>query len=262
MGPAGAECEVGSAPRDVIVSQASGWTPRSISIVVPVFNEEENAEPLVRSIAHAVRPLGLPFELVIVDDGSSDDTGAIADRLADEEAAVDVIHHDTNRGLGGVYRTGLHRARGRFVGFFPADGQFAPSALEVFWPLAEQHDLILGYLPDRRYSLLGGALSRIERMLHWLLFGSTPRFQGVFLLRRALLDAYPLRSSGRGWGIIMEMILRTQRGGFRITSVPTRLRPRMAGRSKVQNLGTVWSNLLQVLQVRWLLWTNRSGSVG
>ncbi len=234
----------------------------AVSVVVMAFDEAASLETVVDELQRTLRGLEVPYQLLIVDDGSSDDTGAIADRLADEEAAVDVIHHDTNRGLGGVYRTGLHRARGRFVGFFPADGQFAPSALEAFWPLTEHHDLVLGYLPDRRYSLLGGVLSRAERMLHWLLFGSTPRFQGVFLLRRALLDAYPLRSSGRGWGIIMEMILRTQRGEFRITSVPTQLRPRMAGRSKVQNLGTVWSNLLQVLQVRWLLWTNRSGSVG
>ena len=70
----GADREVGSAARDLIVSEASGWTPRSISIVVPVFNEEENVELLVLSIADAVRPLGLPFELVIVDDGSHDGT--------------------------------------------------------------------------------------------------------------------------------------------------------------------------------------------
>ncbi len=234
----------------------------ALSVVVMAFDEAASLETVVGELQETLRRLDVPYQLLIVDDGSGDDTGAIADQLAADADAVDVIHHDTNRGLGGVYRTGLYGARGRFVSFFPADGQFAPAALEAFWPLAEQHDLILGYLPDRRYSLLGGVLSRIERMLHWLLFGSTPRFQGVFLLRRALLDAYPLGSSGRGWGIIVEMILRTQRGGFRITSVPTRLRPRMAGRSKVQNLGTVWSNLFQVLQVRWLLWTDRSGSDG
>ncbi len=56
------------------MSEASGWIPGSISIVVPVFNEEENAEPLIRGITSSVRKLGLPFEIVIVDDGSRDAT--------------------------------------------------------------------------------------------------------------------------------------------------------------------------------------------
>ena len=228
----------------------------AVSVVVMAFDEAASLETVAGELATTLQGLRIPHQILIVDDGSKDETGAIADRLAAQSPAVDVIHHDTNRGLGGVYRTGLYEADGRFVSFFPADGQFASAALEAFWPLTEEHDLVLGYLPDRRYSMLGAVLSRLERALHWMLFGSTPRFQGVFLLRRELLDAYPLRSSGRGWGIIMEMILRTQRGGFRIISVPTELRPRMAGRSKVQNAGTVWSNFLQVLEVRRLLWTD------
>lgn len=234
----------------------------AVSVVVMAYDEADSLEPVVDELEQTLGSLGVAYQVLIIDDGSSDGTGELADTLAREREPVDVIHHVSNQGLGGVYRTGLFGARGRFVTFFPADGQFPPSAIETFMPLADQYDLVLGYLADRRLSALGGLLSRLEKGLHWLLFGSTPRFQGVFLLRRALLDAYPLRSSGRGWGIIVEMILRTQRGGFRITSVPTQLRPRMAGRSKVQNLGTVWSNLFQVLQVRWLLWTDRSESVG
>jgi glycosyltransferase involved in cell wall biosynthesis len=206
------------------------------------FDEAASLEAVVDELEATLNPLAVDYQVLIVDDGSSDGTGEIADRLAGERPAVEVIHHRENLGLGGVYQTGLFRSSGRFVSFFPADGQFPPTAIETFLPLSEDHDLVLGYLPDRRDSPVGALLSRLEKMLKFLLFGSTPRFQGVFLLRRAVLDAYTLESSGRGWGIVMEMILRTQRAGFRIVSVPTGIRPRMAGQSKVQ--------------VRWVLWTH------
>lgn len=219
------------------------------------LDEAASLEAVVDELEATLRRLNIAYQVLIVDDGSSDRTGEIADRLARERTPVEVIHHGENLGLGGVYRTGLSRSRGRFVTFFPADGQFPPTAIEKFLPLSAQHDLVLGYLPGRRHSWLGALLSRLERTLHFLLFGSTPRFQGVFLLRREVLDTYTLKSSGRGWGIVMELILRTQRGGFRIISVPTEIRPRMAGRSKVQNSTTIWSNLLQLLHVRRALWS-------
>ena len=225
-----------------------------ISVVVMALDEAASLEAVVDELEATLRRLGVDYHLLIVDDGSSDGTGEIADRLAGARDSVEVIHHGENLGLGGVYRTGLFQSRGRFVTFFPADGQFPPTAIEKFLPLSTHHDLVLGYLPGRRHAWLGALLSRLERALHFLLFGSTPRFQGVFLLRREVLDAYTLKSSGRGWGIVMELILRTQRGDFRIISVPTEIRPRMAGHSKVQNSTTIWSNLLQLLQVRRALW--------
>jgi glycosyltransferase involved in cell wall biosynthesis len=227
----------------------------SISVVVMAFDEAASLEAVVDELEATLLRLDIGYQVLIIDDGSSDDTGEIADRLAGGRGAVEVVHHGENLGLGGVYRTGLFESCGRFVTFLPADGQFPPTAIEKFLPLSANHDLVLGYLPVRRHSAFGALLSRLERALHFVLFGSTPRFQGVFLLRREVLDAYTLESSGRGWGIVMEMILRTQRAGFRIVSVPTEIRPRMAGHSKVQDSTTVWSNLLQLLQVRWALWS-------
>ncbi len=233
-----------------------------ISVVVMAFNEAASLLAVVDELEDSLRRLRVRYEVLIVDDGSNDGTGEVADGLAAERPSVETVHHAENCGLGGVYRTGFEQARGRFITFFPADGQFPPSAIEAFLPLSADHDLVLGYLPNRRHSPVGALLSRLERLLQFALFGSTPRFQGVFLLRRQVLDTFSLKSSGRGWGIVMEMILRTQRAGFRIISVPTEIRPRMAGQSKVQNAATIWSNLLQLWRVRRVLWTRNENPTG
>jgi glycosyltransferase involved in cell wall biosynthesis len=225
-------------------------TPPTLSVVLLAYDERESLEPTVAELLDALRAAGVRSELVVVDDGSTDGTGALADRLAAEHAEVRVIHHPRNLGLGGVYRTGLRAATGQYLTFFPADGQFPATILGDFLPRMASADLVLGYLPDRRPGVAGRLLSLAERLLYRLLVGPMPRFQGVFMLRRSVLEGLPLRSEGRGWGVCMELVLRVARGPYRVVSVPTPIRPRRGGASKVQNLATILSNVRQVVALR------------
>jgi len=221
-----------------------------ISVFLMAFNEADNLPTVAAEIHNHLLALKQPFDLCILDDGSSDGTGAIADQLAAELSGVRVIHHAENLGLGGVYRTGFRSGRGEFVTFFPADGQFPASIIGQCLPLIENRDLILGYLPRRPRSLLSGFLSFSERVLYTALFGPMPRFQGIFMIRREVLERLPLKSKGRGWTIVMEMILRLARGNYRIKSTPTAIRPRISGQSKVNNLRTIRSHLQQIAMLR------------
>lgn len=224
----------------------------SISVVVMAFNEAENLEPVVRELHGVLSALPGPRadELLIVDDGSADGTGAVADGLASQLPGVRVLHHDVNRGLGGVYRTGFAEAARDLVTFFPADGQFPAAIIQDFYPLMEANDLVLGYLPRRDSSLVAKGLSAAEKVLYRALFGKMPRYQGVFMVRRSVLQGLRLQTTGRGWGVVMEMVLRIFRGPYRVQSVPTTLRPRMSGHSKVNNLRTIWTNLTQAVALR------------
>jgi hypothetical protein len=67
------------------------------------------------------------------------------------------------------------------------------------------------------------------------------------MFRRNILDELEIRSTGRGWAVLMELIIRASRGGYKIVSVPTEMRPRMSGTSKIKNFSTIWANLKQVL---------------
>jgi glycosyltransferase involved in cell wall biosynthesis len=232
-------------------------TPPSLTVVVMAYDEVANLEAVVRELAGALASLpGAPRrddELLVVDDGSRDGTGALADRLAAELPGMRVVHHPVNRGLGGVYRTGFERAARDLVTFFPADGQFPASILDGFCQLMVEHDLVLGYLPGRGGSIAARGLSAAEKVLYRLLFGRMPRFQGVFMVRRSLLAGLDLETTGRGWGVVMEMVLKICRGRHRVVSVATDLRPRLSGHSKVNDLRTVWINVRQALALRRLM---------
>jgi glycosyltransferase involved in cell wall biosynthesis len=228
-----------------------GSPAAELTVVVMAFNEAGNLEAVVRELQGVTAKLGLRAEILVIDDGSGDETGRLADELAGEIADVRVVHHGLNQGLGGVYRTGFREARGDLLTFFPADGQFPAAILEDFLPeMAKgRPDIVLGYV-ERSDSLAGRALSRLERLVWRGLLGPLPRFQGVFLVRRRSLAARALKSEGRGWAIVMEMLVRGRRAGWEMRSRPTPMRARMSGVSKVQNLRTIASNLRQVLGLR------------
>ena len=226
-------------------------TNPDLTVCVLAFNEAENLAATVRELHAALTALNRTFELILINDGSTDRTPAVAAELAGTLSAVRVVQHAVNLGLGGVYRTGFAEARGEFVTFFPADGQFPPDILAQFLPHAATHDLVLGYLPARPCGVAARFLSWAERLILRALLGPLPRFQGVMLFRRELLDRIPLHAQGRGWMIVMEFIIKAARSGCRITSLPTTVRPRRSGESKVKNLRTIASNLRQLFAFAW-----------
>ena len=220
-----------------------------LTVVVMAYDEVHSLEAVVDEIRAEVERAGVAVEVLVVDDGSTDGTGALADEIARRHEAVRVVHHDPNEGLGGVYRTGLREARGALLTFFPADAQFPAEIIGQFLPLTEAHDMVLGYLPQRDDSLVAKGLSGVERVLYRVLFGGFPRFQGVLMFRTAILRDLTLVSAGRGWAIVMELILRADRAGYRLHSAPTGWRPRAHGRSKVNNVRTILANVKQLAEL-------------
>lgn len=223
----------------------------SVSALIMAYNEVTGLEPVVREACAVLLRCAPAWEVVIIDDGSTDGTGELADRLAGALPGVRAVHHAPNQGLGAVYQTGFREARRECVIFLPADGEISPAVIERFLPRMAEADLVLGYLPDRPAPLLAKALSAAERLLFRVLFGTFPRFQGALMFRRALLESIDLRTQGgRGWTVLMELILKADRGGHRWVNEPTELRPRLGGQSKVRNARTVLANLQQVLVLR------------
>jgi glycosyltransferase involved in cell wall biosynthesis len=224
-----------------------------LTVVVMTFNEVVTFGSTLDEIRAELTRLGRPWEILVVDDGSTDGSGAVADASAAADPRVRTIHHPVNRGLGGVYRTGFEESRGAYVTFFPADGQFPAAIIGEFREAITGVDMVLGLLPARHDSRLGHLLSTIEKLLYRVVVGPMPPFQGILLFRRCLLRGMRLRAEGRGWGILMEFLLRAVRDGARYVNRPTTLRSRTAGRSKVNNVRTILANVRQMLTLRSLL---------
>jgi len=225
----------------------------ALSVFLMTYNEAGAVGDTAREIHDELLKLGRPFEFVIIDDGSRDDSSQKADSIAASLTDTRVIHHGENLGLGGVYRTGFAEAKGDLITFFPADGQFPAGIIARFIDLITDCDMVLGYIPGRKSSVLAKFLSFSEKSLYTMLFGPLPKFQGVMMFRSSLLTEFKLKSSGRGWAVLMELIIRTKRARRRIKSVPTEMRPRNSGVSKVNNIPTIVVNLKQVIALRGLL---------
>lgn len=233
-------------------ASSSGTASLGITVAVMNYNEAKSLRSVVEEILGVLQRMGNPHEVVIINDGSTDGSGEIADQLAFEHKAVRVIHHPTNLGLGAVYRNGFTCGTMQLGTLFPADGQFDANIIPQFVALFDEADMVLGYIPEygKNRKPLARFFSWCERVLVRVMFGWFPEFQGIMMFRRPLIDTVKLTSRGRGWIIQMELILRFIRKNYRIVGEPTGLRARMSGESKVNNLKSILSNVRQLFVLR------------
>jgi len=201
-----------------------------LSLVFPVFDEEENIGPLLdEALALAPRLAG-EFEIVVVDDGSRDGSAAVVDRLRERDPRIRLLRHAANRGYGAALRAGLREARGELVFFSDADLQFDLDELTKLLSHAWEFDVVAGYRKPRR-----DPWGRLVLAWGWgwlvnRLFGLGVRdIDCAFkVFRRPVLEAIPIASVGAF--INTEILVRARQAGFRIHQVPVSHRRRRHGR--------------------------------
>src|SRR3989344_4618060 len=122
----------------------------SLSVFFPCTNEEGNVEDSVRKAEVILKRLKLKYEIIIVDDGSRDKTGQIADNLAEENVNIRVIHHNKNLGYGEALKSGFYGAKYDTIVYTDGDGQFDFSEVNKFLEKIKDNDLVIGYRIKRR----------------------------------------------------------------------------------------------------------------
>ncbi len=216
------------------MSDTSSGPPSSLSVVMFGFNEEENVAPVMEEALAYLRRRVARYELIFVDDGSTDRTRERAQAVAPDDPGVRVLSHDRNRGIGAALRTGYGAASLEWVTLLPADGQVPPDQIDRFLEAAEGMDLVICHYPDRfreADSLGRKVLSRGLRLLTYAATGVSNRLDGAYLIRRAYLDGMPLRSET--FFLNLELPIRAIRAGARVAETTLHIRPRRAGSSKV-----------------------------
>lgn len=201
----------------------------SLSIFFPAYNEEENIERTVRIAEDVVRGLTEHYEIIVVNDGSKDKTGEIADRLARENEKVRVIHHDPNLGYGAAVWSGMQAARYEYVFFTDADLQFDLREITKLLQHVPQYDAVLGYRVKRRDPFLRLINAKGWNILNRLLFGLKVKdIDGAFkLFRRSIVADLPVKS--RGAMFSAELLIRLRRNGVAFKEVPVTHFPRLKG---------------------------------
>lgn len=222
-----------------------------LSLAIPLYNEEANVEAVAEDLLRTLRAAGLDFELVLVDNGSRDRTGALLDALAAANPEVRKVTVAVNQGYGWGVLQGLAASSGEVVGFMGGDGQTDPGdVVRVYRKLVDEG---LSFAKVRRVRRHDGPVRLLVTVLANLVFrlalglrtsdvNGTPK-----LLRRELYESLDLRS--KDWFVDAEVMVKCARRGVRFGEVPVTFGARARGSSHVR-LATLLEFLRNILEIR------------
>jgi glycosyltransferase involved in cell wall biosynthesis len=226
----------------------------SLSIVLPAHNEQENAAGAVEEVSDVAQRLGIDYEIVLVNDGSTDRTGEVGRELEQRIPNFRLVEHHPNRGYGGALKAGFAAATKDLIAFYPADKQFVFGEIDRLLEKIGQADIVSGFRADRQDPLI-----RRFNALGWnttirLLFGFLCRDIdcGFKLFRREILDHVNIVSDGAM--IDTEFLAGAKARGYRIVDVPVTHLPRTAGEATGANVSVIVKAFRDLARFRLRLW--------
>jgi dolichol-phosphate mannosyltransferase len=230
-------------------SPARAASPVELSIVIPVFNERDNIQPLTAELLAALEPLGRSFEVLFVNDGSSDGSAEVLRALRTADRRIRVLTLSRNTGQTAAFSAGFSAARGDVVVTLDGDRQNDPSDIPLLLEKIGPYDAAVGWRGQREDTFVRRVSSRVGNYVRNALSGDDIIDTGCSLkaYRREALERIKLFS---GMHRFLPTLLKME--GFSVCQVRVSHRPRVAGRSKYG----VWNRLLassaDLMAVRWM----------
>ncbi|MFN2397146.1 MAG: glycosyltransferase family 2 protein [Gemmatimonadaceae bacterium] len=231
--------------RKTLVTLPSDSLARAVdvSILVPAKDEAENLPLFMEQAAAALKSVGFTYEVVVIDDGSTDDTWPILQGLVDRHDFLRLARHRRQRGIADALRTGYLSARGRVLVFYPADLQFKPEDIPrlVDPVLSGEADMVTGFKQGRYEKAF---VSRVYNGLSRTLFDVPVKdLNSVKAYRREIMEVLPMRPDWHRYMVVVAAA-----SGYSVTEIPVPLYPRYAGKSKF-GIGRIPVGVLDMLSV-------------
>ena len=218
-----------------------------VSVVIPVCNEEENVGPLAREIVAALD--GRIFEILFIDDGSTDGTAAALRALQSGIPQLRILSHSFRAGQSAAVCTGVRHARAGWIATLDGDGQNDPADIPALFAERGDAELVMGNRVQRRDTWLRHAQSRVANGVRgWLLGDGTPDTGcGIKVMHRETFMDLPRFDHMHRF--LPALFLRA---GKRVVSVPVKHRPRERGTSKYGLFDRLWVGIVDIFGVMWL----------
>ena len=209
-----------------------------LTVVVPAWNEERRLAVTVEEVVAAARRHLTDFEVIVVDDGSTDGTPAVAARLAARFPCVSVVRHEANLGVGAAYYTGLSRAKFPYLTLVPGDNAFHESGLDAVFALVGRVPMVVTYRANPR------ARTPMRRLLSRCCTRAMRVVTGHRIRDAHSLYVFPVAQARQippntGYGYHIQTLSTLLRGGVPFAEVPVQLNPRPDSSSKVMRLGVL-----------------------
>ena len=205
--------------------------PRSLSVVLPAYNEEEAIAHTVHHVLDTLAAWGLDFEVIVVDDGSQDRTAVILDTIAGANACVHIIHHEVNQGYGAALVSGLEAATKELAFFMDSDGQFDIRDLERFFPLIDTYDAVFGFRVKRQDTWMRKVNAWGWKMLVGMVFGVYVRDVDCAFKLYPAKFSHENTLETRGAMINTELLYKFTRAGYSYTQLGVHHLPRRGGKA-------------------------------
>jgi glycosyltransferase involved in cell wall biosynthesis len=229
----------------------------SLTVAMPAYNEGENIGPMIDLVRTYVTPLVDDLEIVIVNDGSKDNTAAVVQAISDQDPRVRLIQHPVNLGYGAAVRDGIWAATKELIFITDSDRQFDLREITRLLPRLAEGDMVVGYRYARsdpwHRRLFGNGWSWLVN----LLFGYTARdVDCAFkLFRRKVVEAIHVESGGAMF--TAEFLVRVKRAGFKIVEEPVSHHPRIAGKQTGARPAVILRAFRELFKIRWKMWMGR-----
>jgi len=230
--------------------QVDSTPPVSVTVFFPCYNEQDNVRRVTEQAIAVLERIHADYEIIIVDDGSRDATGPVADELAAAHARVRVLHHPRNLGYGAALRSGFRAATKELVFYTDGDGQFDLNELPALLPLMRDYDIVSCFRVNRQDNLFrkfgGWAWTTLNR------FAFSLKVRDVDcafkLYKRAIFDNIRMESTGAL--ISTEILARAARKGYTIAERGVHHYPRTAGKQTGANPRVIFHAFRELLKLR------------
>jgi glycosyltransferase involved in cell wall biosynthesis len=227
-----------------------GLHPPSLTVFFPAYNEEENVERVTEAALNATAKITDDFEIIIVDDGSADRTGELADALARKHPRVRAVHNHPNLGYGGALQRGFREATKDWVFVTDGDGQFDFDEIPLVLKVLEEYDIASAYRLDRRDPITRKINAWAWTTLVNLVFGL--RLKDVDCAFKVYPRSFIERIEMRSLGALIdaEMLAKAHRLGYSIGQVGVHHYPRLAGEQSGANLRVILRAFKELFKLR------------
>ena len=223
----------------------------SVSFVLPMFNESENIEETIRTINSIAGKIAFDYEIVIVDDASTDGSADIVRRMADRDAAVKLYRLERNTRFGGAFAEGFTRASKEVIVYMDSDMPVTAEDIAASFPLIGTADIATGYSAAAKgdtlkRKIISAAYNLMVRCLFRLDIRDIN--SGYKIVRKDLVRGMTFIS--RSPFVDVELFLQARRKRARVRQFPLVFRTRSAGRSHIAKLPVIWATFMDMIKVR------------
>jgi glycosyltransferase involved in cell wall biosynthesis len=225
-----------------------------LSLFLPAYNEEKVITQTIIKADAILRKVAKKYEILVVNDGSTDKTEEVVNKVIKKNPNVRMITHNPNKGYGGALKTGLYESKYKYISFIDADGQFDFSEIGKFIEHIKDFDLVIGYRKKRADTGPRIVIASLLKLwnLFWFGFWVKDADCGFKLIKKEVVDRLPKLKTESAI-TETEFLIRAQRAGYKFKELPVGHYPRTTGKSTGGNFRVIFRAVKETLQLWWAL---------